>query len=299
MTATTPPPVAPIASLETAATFSFRRRFLQTFFRNKIAVVGLIIVGVMMFCAIFAPLIAPYDPNKTNVRDRFQPPSSVYFLGTDDYGRDIFSRLLYGATLSLQIALISQTIAVSLGVTLGLISGWYGGLIDDAIMRLTDAIFAIPGLIFLIVWVSILTPSKESIFVALGIIGWASDARLMRAQVLSMKQREFVLAAQAMGASPQRIMVRHLLPNCLAPTIVLASLGIAGVVLAEAGLSYLGLGVQIPNPSWGSMINAGGPLITRAWWYALFPGLTIMLTVLGFNFVGDGLRDALDPKLYE
>jgi ABC-type dipeptide/oligopeptide/nickel transport system permease subunit len=318
MTTTATNSATPIAQLDSdRGNFSFRGRFIRTFFRNKIAVLGLVIVTIMIFCALTAPVISPYDPNKTNVRDRFKPPSETYFLGTDDYGRDIFSRLLYGASLSLKIALVSQTLAVTLGVTLGLISGWYGGLVDDFIMRLTDAIFAIPGLIFLIVWVTLITPILEntltslgltgmlrdarmiSIFIALGIIGWAGDARMMRGQVLSMKEREFIVAARAMGASPARIMFYHLLPNCLAPTIVLASLGIAGVILAESGLSYLGLGVQIPNPSWGSMINTGGPLLTVAWWYALFPGLAIMLTVLGFNFVGDGLRDALDPKLYE
>ncbi|MBZ0284395.1 MAG: ABC transporter permease [Anaerolineae bacterium] len=274
-------------------------RSARAFFRNKVAVVGLFIVCLMVFCAVFGPAVAPYPPNTTSVRERLQPPSVAHFMGTDDYGRDVFSRLLYGAGLSLQIAVISQSIAISLGVTLGLISGWYGGWMDDFIMRLTDAIFAIPSLIFLIVWVSILQPSKESIFLALGLIGWASDARMMRSQVLTMKEREFVLAARSMGASAPRIMLFHLLPNCLAPTIVLASLGIAGVILAESGLSFLGLGVQIPNPSWGSMINAGKDFTLTAWWYAIFPGLAIMLTVLGFNFVGDGLRDALDPKLYE
>jgi len=278
---------------------TFWGRSVRAFFRNKVAVIGLFMVGLMIFCAVFGPAIAPYPPNTTSVRERLQPPSAAHFMGTDDYGRDIFSRLLYGAGLSLQIAVIAQGISVSLGVTLGLISGWYGGRVDDLIMRLTDAIFAIPSLIFLIVWVSILQPSKESIFIALGLIGWAADARMMRSQVLTMKEREFVLAARAMGASAPRIMLFHLLPNCLAPTIVLASLGIAGVILAESGLSFLGLGVQIPNPSWGSMINAGKDFTLSAWWYAIFPGVAIMLTVLGFNFVGDGLRDALDPKLYE
>lgn len=276
-----------------------RSRILRAFLRNKIALVGLFIVGLMVFAALFAPQIAPYSPNKTNVADRLTPPGTVYFLGTDEFGRDIFSRLLYGASISLQIAVIAQTLAVGIGVTMGLISGWYGGLVDDLIMRLTDAVFAIPGLIFLIVWVSILGPSKETIFVALGLIGWAADARMMRGQVLYMKEQEFVLAARAMGASVPRIMLRHLLPNCLAPTIVLASLGIAGVILAESGLSFLGLGVKIPDPSWGSMIDAGRNYFITAWWYAIFPGLAIMITVLGFNFVGDGLRDALDPRVYE
>jgi len=289
-----------------------RNRFLRAFFRNKIAMLGLGIVIVVVFCAVAAPWIAPYDPNAINPADRLTPPGSQYFLGTDDFGRDIFSRLLYGASISIQIAIIAQGIAVTLGVTVGLISGWYGGLIDDVIMRVTDAIFAIPGLIFLIVWVNIIDPEqwtffenigfdaqKASIFIALGLIGWASDARMMRSQVLSLKEQEYIIAARALGLSVPRILVRHILPNAIAPTIVLATLGIAGVILTESGLSFLGLGVQIPNPSWGTMIDTGRNFTTNAWWYAVFPGVAIMITVLGFNFVGDGLRDALDPKLYE
>lgn len=289
-----------------------RSRFLRAFLRNKIAILGLVIVTVIVFCAITAPWIAPYDPNAINPVDRLTPPNSTYFLGTDDFGRDIFSRLLYGASISIQIAIIAQGISVTVGVTVGLISGWYGGRIDDLVMRVTDAIFAIPGLIFLIVWVNIIDTSewtffesigfdaqKASIFIALGIIGWTADARMMRSQVLSLKEREYIIAARALGASVPRILLRHILPNAIAPTIVLATLGIAGVILTESGLSFLGLGVQIPNPSWGTMIDTGRNFTTNAWWYAVFPGVAIMITVLGFNFVGDGLRDALDPKLYE
>lgn len=289
-----------------------RSRFVRAFLRNKIAIFGLFIVVIVIFCAVAAPYISPYDPNKINPVDRLTPPGSQYFLGTDDFGRDIFSRLLYGASISIQIAIIAQGISVSVGVTVGLISGWYGGWIDDVIMRVTDAIFAIPGLIFLIVWVNIIDtsqwtffenigfdPQKASIFIALGIIGWASDARMMRSQVLSLKEREYIIAARALGVSVPRILLRHILPNAIAPTIVLATLGIAGVILTESGLSFLGLGVQIPNPSWGTMIDTGRNFTTNAWWYAVFPGVAIMITVLGFNFVGDGLRDALDPKLYE
>jgi peptide/nickel transport system permease protein len=297
MTSAQPAADGGIVRLETPRRSS--NRFLRAFWRHKIGVLGLAIVLMMVFCAIFAPVIAPYNPNKTNVRDRLQPPGQQYFLGTDDYGRDIFSRLLYGASVSLTIAVIAQGVSVTLGVTLGLISGWYGGWIDDLIMRVADAVFAIPGLVFLIVWVSILEPSRESIFLALGLIGWASDARMMRSQVLSLRQRDYVVAAQAMGASVPRIMLRHLLPNGIAPTIVLASLGIAGIILTESGLSFLGLGVQIPNPTWGTMIDMGRNFTTSAWWYAVFPGLAIMVTVLGFNFLGDGLRDALDPTQHE
>lgn len=290
---------APIPTLD-AAPRRRQNRGVRAFMRNKIAVIGAIIIGVMTFAALAGPLVAPYDPNVINASARLQPPGAEYLLGTDEYGRDIFSRLLYGARISLEVAFIAQTISVVLGVVLGLVSGWYGGFVDDFIMRLTDALFALPSLVFLIVWVSILQePSKQSIFVALGIIGWASIARMMRSQVLTLKEREYVLAAQAMGASSVRIMFNHILPNGIAPVIVLATLGIASVILTESGLSFLGLGVQIPNPSWGSMIDTGRNFTTSAWWYAIFPGLAIMLTVLGFNFIGDGLRDALDPRQYE
>lgn len=278
---------------------SNQQRFLRAFLRNRIAVLGVFIVVTMIICAIFAPVIAPHPPNRLNPADRLLPPSAQYPLGTDEFGRDIFSRLLYGAQISLVIAFVAQGVAIAIGLTLGLVSGWYGGWIDDVIMRITDAFFAIPGLMFLIVWVSLLGANPISIFIALGLIGWPSDARMMRAQVLSLKQREYVIAARAMGASAVRIMVRHLLPNAVAPSLVLASLGIAGAILAESSLSFLGLGVQIPNPSWGTMISTGRNFTANAWWYAIFPGLTIMITVLGFNFIGDGLRDALDPSQYK
>lgn len=291
-----------------------RQRFYRAFMRNQIAVVGMIIVIVMILAALFAEQIAPYDPNAINPAARLVPPGMEHFLGTDHFGRDIFSRLIYGARTSLVIAFVAQTVAIGIGVTLGMISGWYGGFIDDFIMRLTDAVFAIPGLVFLIVWVAVIEPEnifffdlftamglsgkQISIFFALGLIGWPADARMMRSQVLSVKENEYIIAAQAMGARASRIMIRHLLPNAIAPSIVLASLGIAGAILAESTLSFLGLGVQIPNPSWGTMVDEGRNYFINAWWYAIFPGMTIMITVLGFNFVGDGLRDALDPRLY-
>lgn len=291
-----------------------RQRFYRAFMRNQIAVVGMIIVIVMILAALFAEQIAPYEPNAINPAARLAPPGTEHFLGTDHFGRDIFSRLIYGARTSLVIAFVAQTVAIGIGVTLGMLSGWYGGFIDDFIMRLTDAVFAIPGLVFLIVWVAVIEPEnifffdlfsamglsgkQISIFFALGLIGWPADARMMRSQVLSVKENEYIVAAQAMGARASRIMIRHLLPNAIAPSIVLASLGIAGAILAESTLSFLGLGVQIPNPSWGTMVDEGRNYFINAWWYAIFPGMTIMITVLGFNFVGDGLRDALDPRLY-
>ena len=303
-----------IAALRTTSRIQamLRSRVTRAFLRNRIAILGLIIVLMVVFAAVTAPIISPYDPNEIHAADRLVPPGTSYLLGTDEFGRDIFSRLLYGATISIQIAIIAQSISISIGVVAGLVSGWYGGWIDDLIMRFTDAIFALPGLVFLIVWVQIvdekqlsvfstfgLDPKKASIFLALGLIGWAGTARMMRSQVLTLKEREFVVAARAMGASTGRIMFFHILPNGIAPIIVLTTLGVAGVILSESGLSFLGLGVLIPNPSWGTMIDTGRNYTTRAWWYAVFPGLAIMITVLGFNFLGDGLRDALDPTLYE
>jgi ABC-type dipeptide/oligopeptide/nickel transport system permease subunit len=292
-----------------------RQRFWRAFFRNRVALVGLFIVGMMVLSAVFAPWIAPYQPNEIRPLDRLAAPGSEFWLGTDNFGRDIFSRLLYGAQVSLVIAFVAQTVAITIGISLGMIAGWFGGWIDDVIMRITDGFLAIPSLMFLIVWVAIIDPTtipffsvftalglsatQISIFFALGLIGWPTDARMMRSQVLAIKELEYVVAARAMGASNIRIMRRHLLPNAIAPSIVLASLGIAGAILSESTLSFLGLGVQIPNPSWGTMIDEGRNYFTNAWWYAIFPGLAIMITVLGFNFVGDGLRDALDPKLYE
>ena len=278
---------------------SNRNRFWRAFRRNRIALLGLVIVGVMISLALFADVVAPHNPIEPHYTERLHPPSARFPLGTDELGRDIFSRLVYGARISLVIAFIAQSVAITIGVTLGLVSGWFGGWVDDVIMRFTDAFFAIPGLMFLIVWVAILNPSPVTIFVGLGLIGWPSDARMMRSQVLAVKELEFVVAARALGAGTPRIMLQHLLPNAVAPSIVLASLGIAGAILVESTLSFLGLGVQIPNPSWGTMIDIGRNYFTSAWWYAIFPGLAIMLTVLGFNFIGDGLRDALDPRQYQ
>jgi ABC-type dipeptide/oligopeptide/nickel transport system permease subunit len=291
---------APISLSSERQPVSNRARFWIAFRRNRVAMFGLLMVILLGLGAIFAPNIAPYDPIEPHYTARLAPPNAEFFLGTDELGRDLFSRLLYGARISLVIGFIAQGVALAIGMMLGLVAGWYGGWIDDLIMRITDVFFAIPGLLFLIVWVTIFEPGPISIFLALGLIGWPGEARMMRSQVLGIKELDYVLAARALGAQPWRIMLRHILPNALAPMIVLATLGIAGVILSEATLSFLGLGIQIPTPSWGTMVQFGkNYLPTGQWWYAVIPGLTIMITVLGFNFLGDGLRDALDPTLYE
>ena len=276
-----------------------RARFWRSFRQSKIALFGLILVLAMSFMALFADVIAPYDPIEPHYTDRLVPPSAAYPLGTDELGRDIFSRLLYGARISLVIGLVAQMVSVSIGIVVGLLAGWYGGWVDDLLSRTIEIVWAIPGLMFLIVVVTIFEPNALTIFAALGLISWPGQARLMRGQVLTVKGMEYVIAAQAMGASTARIMFQHILPNAIAPMIVVATLGVAGAILTESTLSFLGLGIQIPNPSWGTMIDIGRNYTTNAWWYAIFPGLAIMITVLGFNFIGDGLRDALDPTQYD
>lgn len=277
---------------------SNRARFWRAFRRNRVALVGLVIVIIISLSAVLADVVAPYDPVEPHYTSRLQPPSAQFLLGTDELGRDLLSRLLYGARISLVIGLVAQGVAIGIGMFVGALAGWYGGWIDDVIMRVTDVFFAIPGLMFLIVWVTIFEPGPVSIFLALGLISWPGDARMMRSQVLAIKELDYVTAAKSLGASTPHILIRHVLPNAIAPMIVLASLGIAGVILSEAILSFLGLGIQIPTPSWGTMVDASRTYITTAWWYGVFPGLIIMLTVMGFNFLGDGLRDALEPTQY-
>lgn len=298
MAATLEPTPSPAALVTLQKRTSNRARFWRAFRRNRIALLGLIIVILMALGAIFAEVIAPYDPIEPHYTDRLQPPSANFSLGTDELGRDLLSRLLYGARISLVIGLIAQGVAITIGMTVGAIAGWYGGWVDDVIMRITDIFFAIPGLMFLIVWVTIFEPGPVSIFLALGLISWPGDARMMRSQVMAIKELDYVTAARSLGASTLHMILRHVIPNAIAPMIVLASLGVAGVILSESILSFLGLGIQIPIPSWGTMVDASRTYITTAWWYGVFPGLTIMLTVLGFNFLGDGLRDALQPTQY-
>ncbi len=267
--------------------------------RNRLAMAGLVVIIVLMLVAVSAPYIAPYDPYKQSLDDQLKPPSREYPLGTDDLGRDIASRIIYGSRISLSVGFVAEAISLAIGVTLGAISGYFGGGVDNVIMRITDMMFAFPDLLFAIAIMFALGPGIYNVFIALGIVGWAGMARLVRGQVLAVRGREFVEAAKAVGESDLRIIAKHVLPNCLAPIIVSVTLGIPGAIMAEAGLSFLGLGAQPPTPSWGQMISIGKGYLRFAPWFSVYPGLAIMITVLAFNLFGDGLRDALDPRLRE
>jgi peptide/nickel transport system permease protein len=271
--------------------------FWRQFRRNKMAVGGSILVVAFVALAIFAPYLAPHDPTRSDVRNRFQPPSRENFLGTDSLGRDMLSRIIHGARISLFIAALAVSISISIGVVLGSIAGYYGGFLDSLIMRFVDLVLSFPSLFLILTLVAVLGPNTTMLAVVLGALGWTSTARIVRAQYLSLRAQEFAEAARALGASNMRIIFRHLLPNTMAPIIVSITLGVPGVILGESALSFLGLGVLPPEMSWGSLVNAGMPHIRMQWWLAVFPGIAILLCVLAFNFLGDGLRDSLDPRL--
>ena len=259
---------------------------------------GIAVVVVMGVAAIAAPLIAIHDPLAIDLSNYLQKPSGAHWLGTDVQGRDIWARLVYGARVSLTVGFISQGIALLLGVSLGLLAGYYGKWIDEVVMRLADVTLAFPTLLLLIAMVAAFQPSMGVVFATIGVVGWAGMARLVRGQVLVVRQLEYVQAIRALGARDIRVMLQHVLPNVIAPVVIAATLGVAGAIMAEAALSFLGLGVPPPTPSWGSMIADGRDLdqLRRAPWTSVFPGVAIGLAVLGFNLLGDALRDALDPK---
>ena len=265
--------------------------------RNRMAMFGLGIVIGLILVGLLANLVAPYDPSSIDLQNRLQPPSRAHLFGTDDFGRDIFSRTLYGARISLEVGILSRSVALSLGIFLGVLAGYFGGKLDQTIMRLTDVMFAFPAPLFLIGITAALKPGLTTLFLAIGLVGWAPMARLMRAQVLATKENDYITAARAIGLSTGRIVGRHLFPNCLAPVIISFSMGMAAAIMAEASLSFIGLGAQPPTPSWGSMISLGREYLRTAPWVTVYPGIAIGLTVLGFNLLGDGLRDALDPKM--
>ncbi|AZR74471.1 peptide ABC transporter permease [Anoxybacter fermentans] len=265
--------------------------------KNRAAVLGMVIIALIVFSAIFAPYIAPYDPIKQNILARYKPPSAKHLLGTDELGRDILSRIIYGARYSLLIGIISISLALIFGIILGVLAGYYGGLVDLLIMRVVDIMLAFPYILLAIAIVAILGPELRNAMIAISIVNIPKFARIIRSSVLSIKESEYVQAAKALGASDLRIIIKYLLPNSMAPLIVQSTLSIASAILSAAGLSFLGLGAQPPTPEWGAMLSDARSALQLAPWVVTFPGIAIMLNVLGFNLLGDGLRDALDPKL--
>jgi peptide/nickel transport system permease protein len=259
---------------------------------------GLLLVLLVVAAAILAPFVAPHDPFSGNQgTDYLAPPGGTFLLGTDTQGRDVLSRVIYGARISLAVGIISQCVASLLGVTLGLLAGYYGRWVDGVVMRLADITLAFPTLLLLIAVAAAVSPSLPVVFLVIGIVGWAAMARLVRGQVLVLKNAEFVQAARALGARDRRILFRHLLPNVRAQVIVAATLGMAGAIMAEAALSFVGLGAQPPTPSWGAMVSDGRDLLRVAPWVSFAPGIAIGLAVMGFNLVGDVLREVYDPRL--
>ncbi|MBF6595147.1 MAG: ABC transporter permease [Thermaceae bacterium] len=271
-------------------------RTLRSFLSNRLALAGLVMVLLLALGAVLAPWLTHYSPTQTDFTGLQQAPSSKHLLGTDELGRDIFSRVLFGARVSLVAGLISVSIALVLGGLIGLVAGFYGGWLDNLLMRLTDAMLAFPFLVLAIALAAVLGPSLQNTLIAIGIVTTPVFARLVRGQALAERPRDYVQAAVALGGGDLRILLRHLLPNITGPLIVQVSLSTAAAVLAEATLSFLGLGIQPPTPSWGSMLNAARGYLAYAPWMAIFPGLAIFLAVLAFNLIGDGLRDALDPR---
>lgn len=265
--------------------------------RVRLSTFAVIILCLTLGAAIFAPWIAPYDPVKAKPWDSLQPPSEKYWLGADRLGRDQFSRLIYGARISLIIGVGGVSMAVTLGILIGVMAGWYGGWWDEGLMRVMDGLSAFPSLLLALALVAITGGSLLNIILVVGIVGTPWVARVIRSQVLSIREREFILAVLSIGASPWRIMLRHLVPNCLAPVIVQASLSVASAILLEASLSFLGVGVKPPTPTWGGMLRHAFETVGQAPWLTISPGVMIFLVVLAFNFFGDALRDVLDPKL--
>lgn len=264
--------------------------------RNGSAFAGFLILFIVVGGALLAGLIAPRPPAEIDLESALTPPSIEHPFGTDAFGRDVLSRVLHGARISLGVGFMARTISLVLGLLLGTIAGFFGGKLDTLIMRIADVTFAFPALLLLIAIMAVVTPGMISLFVALGIVGWAAMARLVRAQVLVVREREYVQAAKAAGTGPFGLVLRHILPQCIAPVIVVYTLGLGMTIMAESSLSFLGLGVQPPDPSWGSMISRGIPFMRSAPWLTLFPGLALTSTICALNLLGDGLRDILDPR---
>ena len=276
---------------------TFWGMFRYKFSKNNFAIAGAITVLLLFVVAVSAPLIAPFDPAAIDTKKLFMPPSFTNLCGTDDLGRDVFSRMIYGARISLTVGFVAIGIATVIGVVVGAIAGYFGGRADDVLMRFVDLMLTIPTFFLILAVIAFLEPSIYNIMIVIGITGWMGVARLVRAEFLALKERDFVAAAKALGVSDSLIIFRHILPNAMAPVLVSATLGVAGAILTESALSFLGIGVQPPTASWGNILTLGKDNIEYAWWLSVFPGMAIMITVLGYNLLGEGIRDALDPRV--
>lgn len=273
------------------------RQTLSVLLSNRLAAIGLVVLGVLVVVAVFAPFLAPFGVNEQNLGDRFSAPNATYWFGTDNLGRDVFSRVIVGSRVSLQVAIVAVGLSLVVGTAVGLLAGYRGGWVDSFLMRVMDVLFAFPVILLAIAIVAVLQPSLFNVMLAIAVVFTPIFARVVRGSVLSVREEVHVRAVRSLGASDWRIVMRHILPNVAAPVIVQTSLSMAFAILTEAALSYLGAGVQPPRPAWGADLQAAQDfLINGAWWMAIFPGLAILITVMAFNMLGDGLRDALDPK---
>ena len=274
-----------------------KKTFWHYFKKRRMAVGGLALILIMFLIAGFAHFLAPYDPGKTEVSMKLKAPSFQHLLGTDQLGRDIFSRMLFGSRISLSVGFVAVGISILIGVLVGALAGYYGRWIDSLLMRFVDTMLCFPSFFLILTVVALLGPSIFNIMIVIGVTSWMGTSRFVRAEFLSLRERDFTQAARALGVKDGRIIFRHILPNALAPVFVTATLKVASAILIEAGLSFLGFGVQPPAPSWGNILTEGRTYIFDAWWLTVFPGLAILITVLSFNLLGEGLRDALDPRL--
>ena len=273
------------------------KAFWRALSKNRLALIGGAVVLVLALMAVAAPILAPHDPHKPDVKRILDPPSARHWLGTDQIGRDVLSRMLYGARVSLAVGFVSVGIATAIGIALGAAAGYHGGAVDAGVMRLVDLMLVFPRFFLLLAVLAFLKPSIWTIMAVIGLTGWMGVARLVRAEFLALKEREFVVWSQSIGASALRIIWRHILPNAMAPVLVAMTLGIPAAILTESGLSFLGLGVRPPYATWGNILNEGKEVIELAWWLSVYPGLAILVTVLSYNLLGEGIRDALDPRL--
>jgi peptide/nickel transport system permease protein len=299
------PPLAPAPAVA-AAPFAARRRpqgvwaiAWERFRRHRLALAGLGVIALLVTLTLLAPLIAPYEPNTTDLGSMLEGPSRAHPMGTDELGRDLFSRILYGGRVSLAVGFLAVALSITIGTAVGALAGYFGGWLDNGLMRFVDFMLCLPTIFVLILLATLFGTNPVTIVVVIGGLRWMGTSRLVRGSFLSLREREFVEAARCLGAGPWRIMLRHILPNSAGPIIVAATLGVAGAILTESSLSYLGLGIQPPMASWGNMLRNAQSQLVRAPWTAIFPGLMIFVTVLAMNYVGDGLRDALDPRRAE